>query len=203
MYKPLPVCVTAIFLCAGVAFAAGSSSGPTTKSRTLVLNGTATTAGPSDTDPTTGACNFSSWVDQCSGTNCSCYDATSVKVSGSALKGGSVQDFFVTVDNDINPATETVDGGPTPSCNPLLGVVVVSDKNGNSSTVNLMGVTCKHVIGISKNNSTGNHDKDLLSGGWGIDSSDLPSSGWGTFTGTRNHTTNALSLKLSGWITQE
>jgi hypothetical protein len=217
MYKSVALGFTAVLLCAGVALA--KSSGPSTKPGRLVIMGTAAPA-TTDVDPATGACNFvapgqtSSWVDGCSGTSptsCSCYDITVSKVSGSGLKGATVTDFFVTIDNDINPATEpAVGGGPDPVCNPFLGVAVVSQESGSKVTVaNLVGVSCQHVIGISKNNPTGKHDKDLLLGGWGIDSASTPAdtmSGWGTLTGTVNSKDNpkkpnAISLKLSGWVT--
>jgi hypothetical protein len=206
MYKSVALSFTAILLCAGMALA--QSSGTVTKHRTMVLKGAGAEASTADMDPVTGACKPLSdssswaWVDRCTGTNCDCYDISPAKLLGSGLKGSTVTDFFVTIDNDINPATApAVDGGPDPVCHPIFGVVVVTDKDSNVTTANLMGVQCKHVRGTSKSNPAGNHDKDLMLGGWGIDSSDLTQSGWGTFTGKVNHNTSAVSLKLQGWIT--
>lgn len=208
MYKSLLVSFTAIFLCAGAALAA--SSGPSTHARTVVFKGTLASApagfvGPDGQCINTGA----PWLDDytCSHPGmCSCSKVTAT-VSGSGIKKGTtVKNFFVTGDGGINPATEpAVPPGPNPKCNPFLGIFTIADKSGDSMSANFLGVSCKHVIGISRKKPSGTHDKDLLSGGWGISDTPAPTSptsGWGTFTGTASHTTPAVSLTLSGWITQ-
>jgi len=196
-------------LFAGVALAHGSGSGSGTKAVKLTIKGTGASA-PGGNVGADGQCinTLDPWLDSyvCSGPGeCSCNVLTSPTLSGSGLK--SVANFFVTTDQGINPATApTVDSGPNPECNPSLGIFTVSDGSGDSTTLNFLGVDCKHVTGISKNNPSGTHDKDLMSGGWGISSTPAPTntiSGWGTFTGTTIKATNAVSVTLSGWVTQE
>jgi hypothetical protein len=200
MRKSLAMFLAVTFGFAGAAMAA--SSGPSTHARNFVISGSGTAAAPADVD-TTGACNASPWVDQCSGTSCSCVTLTGSKVSGSGSKGVSLTEFFVTIDPDINPASEgTVGGGPNPKCNPIRGEVAVMDSSSDSTTVDFLGVTCKHVIKVSSKNPGGSHDKDTLLGGWGIAASTVPMSGWGTFVGTVNQSNNAVSLKMSGWVTK-
>ncbi len=207
LYKSLLVSFTAILLCASVALAKGS--GPSTKTVKLTVKGTGASA-PDANVGADGQCinTGDPWLDSyaCSGTGeCSCNVLTSPTVSGSGLK--SVANFFVTTDQGINPATEpTVDAGPNPECNPSLGIFTVTDKSSDLTTVNFLGVSCKHVTGTTGSNPGGTHDKDLLSGGWGISATPAPTkpiSGWGTFTGTGNHATNAVSITLSGWVTTE
>lgn len=85
-----------------------------------------------------------------------------------------------------------------------MGILTVADKSDNSTTLNFLGVACKHVTGITTKNPGGTHNKDLLSGGWGISdtpASTKPESGWGTFTGSVIKSTSALSLTLTGWVT--
>ncbi|MGH7935274.1 MAG: hypothetical protein ACREQN_19200 [Candidatus Binataceae bacterium] len=119
-----------------------------------------------------------------------------------------MSNFFVTIDQGSNPATEPqIVNGPSPSCNLVFGVVTLtSQTTGQAITLNLEGTSCKHVIGISANNPSGKHDKDLLLGGWGISNDPVPSpndaSGWGTFTGTVINGSNAAAFKLSGDVTQ-
>lgn len=207
MYRSLLVSLTAILLCASVVLAKSSGSG--TQAVKLTLKGTGASA-PVGNTGADGQCigTGDPWLDSyaCSGPgNCSCNVLTSPTVSGSGLK--TVADFFVTSDKGINPATEpAVGSGPNPNCNPSLGIFTVTDKSGDLTTLNFLGVSCKHVTGISSRNPSGTHDKDLLSGGWGISDTPAPTkpiSGWGTFTGTVNNTTNAISITLSGWVTTE
>jgi hypothetical protein len=216
MRKSLPLLFVAIFLVAGTAFA--KSSGQSTKSGTLVISGTlAVDTGDEDAN---GACSISSLsstildlgVEGCSATGpgtCYCWTLTNPKVGGSGLKGATVTDLFGTSFTSYNPATApVVDDGPTPGCTPYVAVIVITDKSGDSTTANVMGVSCRHVIGVSNKNPKGTHDQDSQLGGWGIDSATVPTSGWGTFTGTIKHSkTNpkiegATSFKLKGWITE-
>ena len=206
MYKSLLVSFTAVLLCASVALA--KSSGSSTQAAKLTVKGTGASA-PDGNVGADGQCinTGDPWLDNyaCSGPgNCSCNVLTSPTISGSGLK--SVANFFVTSDQGINPATEPqVDSGPNPECNPSLGIFTVTDKSSDLTTINFLGVSCKHVTGITSSNPGGTHDKDTLSGGWGISDTPAPTkliSGWGTFTGTTIKTTNAVSLTLSGWVTQ-
>ena len=83
--------------------------------------------------------------------NCSCGVLTSATVTGSGLK--SVANFFVTSDQGFNPATApTVDSGPNPECNLFLGTFTVTDKSSNVTTLNFLGVSCKHVTGTTSSN---------------------------------------------------
>jgi hypothetical protein len=192
----------AVLLFAGTALAAG----PTTHTRTLNITGVGA-ADPGDAD-TTGACNVDPWVDQCSQpTGCTCVKITVSKASGSMDKGvQTVTNFFVTGDENINPATEpTVGSGPTPKCNSFLGILTDTSAT-ESKTLNVFGVGCKKVIGISNGNPTGNHVSDTFVGGWGISATPAPpvpdASGWGTLSGSENHSTAAVAFKFSGLVTE-
>ncbi len=197
-------------LFAGVALAHGSGSG--TKSVKVTLKGTGGGSAGGGNTGTDGQCinTGDSWLDDytCSGPgNCTCGVLASPTVSGgNGLKGATVTNFFVTGDQGINPATApTVPPGPDPQCNPFLGFFTITDSSANSTTINFLGVSCNHVTKVSSKNPSGSNDKDLMSGGWGISDTPVPTnptSGWGTFTGTVNHATNAVSLTLSGWLTQ-
>lgn len=192
-----------VLLFAGTALAAG----PTTHTRTLNITGMGAPAGGGSVDGATGACNVDPWVDHCSGTNCTCLEITMPKASGSMDKGAqTVTNFFVTADDNVNPATEPTPGGtgPNPRCSSFLGILT-DTSSGESKTLNLLGVSCKKVIGISSSNPSGNHVGDTLVGGWGISGTPTPSpdaSGWGTLTGSDIKSANAVSLKLSGLVTE-
>ncbi len=180
--------------------------GPATKPVTAVIKGVGIPAPIGDVDTITGACNVSSWVDVCASGKCSCVEVDPVTIHTTA-KGASISNFFITIDDGTNPATEpAVGAGPTPRCSAIQGVFTLTAGNGGkSANFNLVGTSCKHVIGISVKKPQGTHDKDLVSGGWGISATPTPSpvsSGWGTMTGTVIKATNALSLNLAGWITQ-
>ncbi len=187
------------FASAGIAGA--SSSGPGTKPVAVNISGTG--AGSSSADGTTGACNYNNWVDECTGAaNCECFTLTSPKISNSKL---TVSNIFFTMDKGANPATQSaVNGGPKPECQLVLGTADVTG-NGYSITLNFLGTSCRHVIAITSTNPQGDHDKDILSGGWGI--SDTPASsptqsGWGTFAGMSVSKTAAVSLRLQGWTSK-
>jgi hypothetical protein len=94
-----------------------------------------------------------------------------------------VSNFFVTIDQSVDPATEpTVGTGPNPRCEPFLGILTDTSST-ESKTLNLFGVSCKKVIAISNGNPSGNHVGDTLEGGWGISATPAPpspdASGWG------------------------
>jgi hypothetical protein len=193
-----------VWLFAGTALAAG----PSTHTRTLNITGIgAVDTNPSDVNAVSGACNFDSWVDQCSaGNNCGCLKITVSKASGSMDMGTqTVSNFFVTIDFGINPATEpAVGGGPNPKCNPFLAILTDTSST-EAKTLNAFGVTCHKVIGISSSNPKGTHVGDTLSGGWGISATPAPNplaAGWGTLTGSDSKTTGATSVKFSGLVTE-
>ena len=199
--------ITCAMLLAVAATASATTVG--TKPVSAGIRGVAEPAASNFVD-TNGQCNVTPWVDVCAVGPCSCDEVTGLKVTGNSGDGPLVaSDFFVTVDEGINPATEpTVNGGPDPKCTPMYGVVTLtSTKNGQTQTLNLIGTTCKHVVAISANNPGGKHDKDVVSGGWGISSTPAPpsphdESGWGTFTGTVVQSTDVVSLKLSGMVSK-
>lgn len=210
MYKSLLLSFTAIFLCASVALA--KSSGPSTKTVKITIKGIGGSPAPVGNTGPDGQCTNTGdpWLDSYTGTcsvpgNCSCGVLTSATVTGSGLK--SVANFFVTSDQGFNPATApTVDSGPNPECNLFLGTFTVTDKSSNVTTLNFLGVSCKHVTGTTSSNPGGTHDKDTMSGGWGISDTPVPTkpiSGWGTFTGATIKSTQAVTLTLSGWVTPE
>lgn len=206
MRRLLAAIIAGMLACATSATVHAAPGGPATKPVTAVIKGVGIPAPNGDIDTTTGACNVSSWVDVCGSGNCSCEQIDPVTIHTTA-KGASISNVFITVDNGFNPATEpTVGNGPNPRCNPFVGVLTLTFGNGGqSANFNLIGTSCKHVIGISVKKPQGTHDKDLVSGGWGISATPTPNpvvSGWGTMTGTVIKATNALSLNLAGWITQ-
>jgi hypothetical protein len=125
---------------------------------------------------------------------------------GSMDKGKqTVTNFFVTMDEGINPATNPSVGMVDGRCNPFYGVLTDSvGSTGETKTINLLGTACKRVTGISKNTQSGKDGGDALNGGWGIEASPAPSpsaSGWGTLSGSTTSTDN-VSIKLMGTVTQ-
>jgi hypothetical protein len=204
MKKCVGMFVTGLLTLASVGVAC-AASGPGTKAVTAIIRGTGAVASSGDIDVTTGACNVTAWVDTCPSGNCTCVTLSSPVVVGNRKL--TVSNVFFTIDNGVNPATEPAQaGGPDPRCNLALGTMDLAATNGSSSeTLNIIGTTCKHVIGISTKNPTGTHDQDLLSGGWGISADPAPSpaaSGWGTMTGTDVTKTSLVTLKFSGWVSQ-
>ncbi len=190
-----------VFASVGIVRAA---NGPGTKPATALVKGTGTAAPSADVDTTNGnACNVTKWVDYCASGKCLCLTLDSPVVVGNRKL--TVSNVFFTIDGGINPATEpAVGNGPNPGCNFALGTMDLAS-GGSSETINIIGTTCKHVIGISAKNPGGTHDRDLLSGGWGISADPAPNpleSGWGTMTGTAISKTQAVSLKFSGWVSQ-
>jgi len=199
MYRFGSAVIVAMFLFAGSAWA----SGPKTSTRTLNITGVGAAAAPADVDSANGACNVDPWVDQCSvptGSTCSCYEVAVSKASGSMDKGAqTVTNFFITEDPNINPATEpTVDSGPDPKCNPFR-VILTDTSSTETKTLNAIGVTCKKV------NSSLAHVSDTIVGGWGISSTPTPSpdaSGWGTVSGSVTKSTSAVSVAITGLVTE-
>jgi hypothetical protein len=191
-----------VWLLAGTALAAG----PSTHTRTLNITGIGA-ADPGDAD-STGACNVDPWVEQCSQVSgCTCLKITVSKASGSMDKGTqTVSNFFVTGDDNLNPATEPRVGmGPNPRCSPFRAILT-DTSSGEAKTLNLYGVSCKKVIGISSANPSGMHVGDTIVGGWGISATPAPpvpdASGWGTLSGSDVKLTGATSVKLSGLVTE-
>jgi hypothetical protein len=118
----------------------------------------------------------------------------------------TVSNFFVTGDDNLNPATEpTVGMGPNPRCSPFRAILT-DTSSGETKTLNLYGVSCKKVIGISSANPSGMHVGDTIVGGWGISATPTPpvpdASGWGTLSGSDVKLTGATSVKLSGLVTE-
>ena len=201
-----------MFLFAGSASAA---SGPKTSTRTLNITGVGAAAAPGDVDNGNGgACNVDPWVDQCSSTTpgtCQCLLVAVSKVSGSMDKGSqTVSSFFLTVDQDTNPATEPPPApgtGPNPKCNPFRAILT-DTSSAETKTLNAIGVTCKEIIAISNTNPSGTHVGDTIVGGWGISSSTLPvpdASGWGAVSGSTGKEVSgsvSITIKLSGLVTE-
>ena len=189
------------FASAGIAGA--SSSGPGTKPVAANIFGTAADGSAYSDAGNGNACNVSSWVDQCPSGTCECVTLTSPKISNKKL---SVSNIFFTIDDSENPATQSAVGsGPNPGCNLMFGMVDLADNSGGSETLNFLGTTCRHVIAITSTNPQGVHDKDMLSGGWGISATPASSpteSGWGTFAGMSIDKTQAVTLHLQGWISK-
>jgi len=200
--------VTAVLLALGLSHSVrAASSGPATKKVSVVLSGTAAQAGSGV--GTDGQCDGTPWTDQCSGLgNCTCIQVNNPSVKGTSKGGATASDFLITIDDGFNPATEpAVNGGPNPKCSLILGVVTItSTSNSESQTLNLIGTSCKQVIGISSKNPLGTQKTNLLTGGWGISNTPAPSpndeSGWGTMTGSESQSTSALTLKLSGLVSK-
>ena len=86
----------------------------------------------------------------------------------------------------------------------LLGILT-DTSSAEAKTLNLFGITCKKVIGVSIKNPSGNQIGDTIVGGWGISATPAPdpdASGWGTLTGSDTKSTNAVSIKISGLVTE-
>lgn len=202
MYNFAFALLAAAILSTAPALAAGTS----THTRTLNLKGTG------QNDPShagaDGQCNVG-YANQCPSGNCECVKITVTSATGNLNKGSmKVSNFFVTGDHGLNPGTEpAVDGGPDPDCRPFFGVLTVTSAS-ESKALNVVGTSCKHVTGVSSKQPRGNHDKDMLSGGWGISNNPAPSpdaSGWGTLTGQVTNVKSAtptISVKLSGTVTE-
>lgn len=196
--------LSGIFVGLLLAFASAGIANAGTQSVAANIFGTGTAAGPAYVDTTNGnACNLSSWVDQCPSGNCQCITLTSPRISKRKV---TVSNVFFTIDSGINPATESaVNSGPTPGCNPIFGTADLVDNTGGSETLNFLGTSCRNVIKITRSNPQGVHNKDILSGGWGISSAPTPNplvSGWGTLAGTVNSTTQAVKLHLRGKVSE-
>jgi len=200
-------CMGLLLALASPGIAAATSTGPNTKPVAVNIFGTGQAAAPANVDTSNGnACLVDQnhpWVDECPSENCECVELSSPKASNGQL---SVSHVFFTIDKGVNPATQpAVGGGPNPGCNLVLGTMDLADNSGNTETVNFLGTTCRHVIAITGTNPQGNHDKDILSGGWGISDSPAPNpaeSGWGTFAGSVNAKNQAVTLHLQGWISK-
>lgn len=201
------LCMGVLLAFASAGIAGASSSGPGTKPVAANIFGTGQAAPSGNVDASNGnACFVTNhpWVDQCPSGTCECVTLGSPRISNSKLTVSSV---FFTIDKGTNPATQSaVGGGPNPSCNLVLGIADIAAKDGSSSeTLNFLGTTCKHVIAITSTNPQGKHDKDILSGGWGISATPASSptqSGWGTFAGVVNNQNQAVTLHLQGWISK-
>jgi hypothetical protein len=202
MYRFGYLVIAATFLIAGSALAseidAKPPAGPVTSNRTLNITGVEAIVDPGS------ACAGDSWISQCSGT-CSCAEITVSKASGSMDKGiQSVSNFFITIEDEINPATEpAVPPGPTPACHPFLAELTDTSST-QSKTLNLVGVLCRKVA-ITKKNPSGTQVGQTITGGWGISNNPVPSpdaSGWGTMTGSTIDSTKAVSIKISGLVTE-
>jgi hypothetical protein len=203
MYRYLTLFSLLLLVCADLAIAAPIS----THTRTLNINGTSASPAPTAVNSTTGACNVSPWVDHCTGTNCSCIQVIPSSAGGSMDKGAqTVSDFFVTTDDDVNPAQNAPIGEVDGKCAPFFAVLTDTvASTGETKTLNLIGTSCKKITGISNKNPSGNHVGDSLNGAWGIASSPAPTpaaSGWGTLTGTTTKSSNGVSIKLTGAVTQ-
>jgi hypothetical protein len=197
------VIFSVLLISSGIALAAG---GPSTNTRTLNIKGTAQLASNSDVDLSNGACNFSSWVDQCSNTSCSCFQISPSTVSGSMDKGKqTVTEMFVTIDENVDPVTEpTVGSGPNGRCGVLAGVLVDAS-NSETKTINFVGTDCKKVIAINQKNPGGTNIGDVMTGGWGISDIAAPNpvaSGWGTWTGSIKKSNSSVSFKFTGLVTE-
>src|SRR5512143_3476657 len=95
-------------ICAMMLSVAATASATTvgTKSVSAGISGVAGPAPGGDID-TNGQCNVVPWVDVCASGTCSCDEVTGLKVTGNGGDGPLVaSDFFVTVAEGINPATE-------------------------------------------------------------------------------------------------
>jgi hypothetical protein len=188
---------TAMALFAAPHYAA--ASGPKTATRTATLRGVAQ---PDSTDVgPQGQCDVG-FADQCLSGTCSCFEITDGTAVGSLIgKGnGKATNFFVTVDDGDQTATEPPLGSRDGSCQPFFGVVTLSNpKTGETMTLNLVGATCKHLTSVNK--------KDVITGGFGIANtpaapSPVDTSGWGTLSGTFDKNSQKVTLKLGGPITQ-
>jgi hypothetical protein len=205
MYRFGSAVIAALFFFAGSALA--TVSGPKTTTRTLNVTGVGASGSP--VNALTGACNIDPWVDQCSvptGSTCTCVEITMPKASGNMDKGNqTVTNFFVTEDPNVNPATEpAVGSGPNPKCSPFRAILT-DTSSAEAKTLNLIGVSCKKVIAISNTNPSGTHVSDTIVGGWGISNSTIPSpdaSGWGTVSGSVTKSTSAISIKITGQVTE-
>lgn len=195
MRRFIPI-VCSVFLAGAATVLA--ASGPGTKNVTLNIRGTSTTSDP------TAKCTVG-FSDQCPSGECACFQISGPSATGN-VKGISLSNFFVTQDFGVDLADEQspTAGEPRQRCNPIYASVDVASAQFNG-TLNILGVICKHFVGISASNPGGSHDKNIFSGAWGISSSPAPSpptAGGGLLSGTVVQSSQALSLKLSGPVSQ-
>jgi len=192
--------------------AATSVSAGTTKNRTLTVAGQAVPVAVGNVDQATGACNFSRWTDQCSGSNCVCDETSVISASGSMETGRqAISNMFFTVDHDIDPCTTgcMLIPGLEGRCNPVHGVLTDTvASTGESKTFNFIGVSCR-IVKVSRANPGGTLVGRSLSGAWAIDGVVPPSpaaSGWGSFSATLTQQSMGdvvIKLKMSGLVTQD
>jgi hypothetical protein len=206
--------LTIVFCAVLLTGSVAAASGPLTHTRTLNIKATVTALVSPDPDvnAVTGACNVTPWVDQCSvSNNCRCAEVTVSTAAGSMDKGTqTITNFFVTTDkgNSVDPVDGNAPlvGGLEGRCGPIHGVL--TDKvssTGETKTLNLFGTSCRVITGISSANPSGTKVGDILNGAWAIDGASPPSppaSGWGSFSGSSTNQTGAVSLKISGLVTE-
>lgn len=133
---------------------------------------------------TPGACsaNSSDYDHFCPSGNCSCLEYSGT-IRGGLIGRGTVN-VSLTLDDDAVTAT--------PGCQPFFAEVSYSTTR-DTGTVNATGTICK---------SISRKPLDPVTGGVGLKDSGVGAVGWGTLGGTRNSSSNALSLKLTMRITQ-
>lgn len=183
--------VTIMLLAAGAmqAGAQDATTGPKTKTLTAKITGTATLESSSQ------QCDAGSgdYADKCPVGPCQCFSVTGAKVTGSMAGKGTAD--LVLSDDTGQVVTDPVS---THGCSLVYGIV-----NFNNTTlkkvpltekVDVLGTTCHH---------TKSGKPDTEAGGFAIEAgASNNASGWGTYTGTFDPSTFAVSLKTSGSITQ-
>jgi hypothetical protein len=205
----------AIVLCAVLlpfSVSVATASGTVTHTRTLNIAGTGNDLHSPDpkVNAVTGACNLTPWLDQCSvSNNCRCTEIAVSKASGSMDKGTqAITNFFVTTDkgDSVDPVDGNAPlvGGLEGRCGPIHGVLTDTSA-AETKTVNIFGTSCRVINAISSANPSGNKVGNMFNGAWAIDGASPPSppaSGWGSFSGSSTNSSGAVSVKISGLVTE-
>jgi hypothetical protein len=122
----------------------------------------------------------------------------------------TITNFFVTTDkgDDVDPVDGNAPlvGGLEGRCGPIRGVLTDTvSSSGETKTLNISGTSCRVFSAVTSANPAGNKVGDTFNGAWAIEGTSPPSppaSGWGSFSGNSKNSTGAVSVKISGLVTE-
>lgn len=191
--------LSALLLGCLVGPALAKAKAPKTEKITIVITGTATetSGGPCSIPP-------AGYEDQClatpPATGCGCATAPDATATSTFFGKGATVPVFEVTTNTAASSNTNGDSAP-PGCSPVFGVVEISTgpsaKVAGSITVNIAAVECTPPASAKTQDSSIVGGFSILSG-TGADSSLTTT---GTVSGSRDLTTEALSLKLEASVT--
>ena len=167
--------IVAVGVTAATSHGMRAAPGRTTKIRTVILSGTVSA-------PSAGAC--AGFANKCPMGSCTCVQIANAKLSGSAFRPGTAV-VMITIDGG--------DATTSPGCSPIFATASLAPKSSLTATLNIIGTICEPTTaGIL----------EPISGGFSIATATNGATGFGTMTGSKKTTTGAVSLNLSGPVTE-